>query len=67
MRNIQILQKIVVKNRLISLIFLFKKSLGFMVIGANGDDFEYKAPQNDKVFKIKVQPIDFYDIEFHSR
>ena len=26
---------------------------GYKVIGANGNDFDYKAPQNDKVFKIK--------------
>ena len=35
---------------------------GYMVIGPNGDEFEFKAPQNDKVFKIKEQPIDYYDM-----
>ncbi len=33
-----------------------------MVIGANGDDFEFKAIQNEKIFKIKEQPIDYYDM-----
>ena len=35
---------------------------GYMVIGPNGDEFEFKAPQNDKVFKIKELPVDFYDM-----
>lgn len=35
---------------------------GYMLIGSNGDEFEFKAPQNDKVFKIKENLNDFYDL-----
>ena len=35
---------------------------GYLLVNGNCDEFHFKAPNNDNVFKVKTEPTEFYDL-----